>query len=97
MTLSGTSDSPRTVVGRGAYLVERLADDLRRSFGGPPLAKARRVRLDSQRVGPLLKGLGKGSFEVSLVDEDGNQTGYIARVAVTYSRFDADEANRKRP
>ena len=33
--------------------------------------------------------------KVLLVDDDGEPTGYIARVGVSWSRFDADEANRR--
>jgi hypothetical protein len=86
----------RTPLGRASFWVERFADDLHRSIGGPPLAKARRLRLNRQRVGRLLKQAGEGHFEVLLVDEDGYPTGFIAKVSVTYSRFDEAEANGRR-
>lgn len=82
------------LIGHGAALLNRFADDLQRSFGGPPFAKARAVRLNRHRVGRLSKGLGAGgSFEVLLVDDEGQPTGYIAKVTVSYSRFDEVEAN----
>lgn len=84
-----------TLIGRGRALMERFTDDLSRSFGGPPVSKARRERLNRNRVSRLWKVGAGGSFEVMLVDDEGRDTGYIARVAVTYSRFDADAANAR--
>jgi hypothetical protein len=96
MTHAEQSDTPRTPIGRTAKLVEVLADDISRSFGGPPVAKARRDRLNRHRVERLRKSATGGSFRVSLVDDEGRPTGVIARVTVAYDSFDADEANRRR-
>lgn len=84
------------VIGRGAALLDRFADDLSRSFGGPPVSKARRERLNRHRVSRLPKDRASagGTFEVLIVDEDGKPTGFIARVQVSYSRFAADEVNK---
>lgn len=85
----------KTVIGRGAALMERFADDLSRSFGGPPMGKAKRTRLNRHRVGKLHKRPAGGSFAVLLMDDEGKATGYIARVTVTYEGFDADAANAR--
>ena len=82
-----------TLMGRGRALMERFTDDLSRSFGGPPVAKARRERLNRNRVAKLVPRGAGGSFEVMLVDDEGRDTGYIAKVTVTYSRYDQDAAN----
>jgi hypothetical protein len=87
--------SPMGLVGRGSHLLQTLADDLGRSFGGPPMGKTKRARLDRHRVGNRVKAADGGHFDVSLVDEDGKPTGYIARVTVSYVGFDAEEANRR--
>lgn len=85
---------PMGLVGRGSGLLQLFADDLSRSFGGPPMGKAEWNRLDRHRVTRLTKEYEGGHFDVSLVDDEGHPTGYIARVRVSYVGFDEDEANR---
>lgn len=84
-----------TLIGHGRALMERFTDDLSRSFGGPPVSKARRERLGRHWTGGLRKNGAGGSFDVLLADADGNKSGFIARVDVTYSRYDADAANAR--
>ena len=86
---------PMGLVGRGSGLLQQFADDLSRSFGGPPIGKAKWTRLNRHRCARLAKSYEGGSFDVSLVDDDGRPTGYIARVTVSYVGFDEDEANRR--
>lgn len=81
-----------TLIGHGRALMERFTDDLSHSFGGPPVSKARSERLRRHRVGNHVKRGAGGSFDVLLADADGRESGFIARVTVTYDRFDADAA-----
>jgi hypothetical protein len=55
------------------------------------------ARLHRNRVSRLVKDHEGGHFDVSIADDEGHPTGYIARVTVSYLGFDSEEANRKRP
>lgn len=93
---SAITRAPMGLVGRGGMLLQLLADDISRSFGGPPMGKAKWARLNRHRVSRLVKDREGGHFDVSLVDDEGQPTGYIARVTISYVGFDAAEANRRR-
>lgn len=95
MTDRQLTRAPMGLVGHGSALLQQFADDLSRSFGGPPIGKAKWTRLNRNRVSRLVKAPEGGHFDVSLVDDDGRSTGYVARVTVSYVGFDAEEANRR--
>lgn len=58
--------APMGLVGRGGALLQQFADDVSRSFGGPPMGKAKRERLNRNRVSRLVKDREGGHFDVSL-------------------------------
>lgn len=82
------------MIGRRAFLVHRLGQDLHASLAPSPTPRKVAERMARQIVGAdLYREHDYTAFEVMTVADDGKPTGYVARVEVRFSRFVEQEVS----
>lgn len=79
------------IIGRERALIDGLSYAINHSIGGPAPSKKTMAELRRHNTGAVYQCPRGNTFEVQIVDPDGDLTGHVARVTVELDRFEPQE------